>query len=863
MAFKKRSPVASVPDSPEKLFLELPRRRIPDVLPHQKEMMRAYASEAMNLSDVALQLPTGSGKTLVGLLIAEWRRRRNNERIVYLCPTRQLVNQVVEQAEVNYGLTIHGFTGKNQEYNPTAKVEYHNADRVAVTTYGSVFNIKPFFNNADVIILDDAHVAENYISGLWTLRVERENQEHHVLHQVLSSVIKPRVKPESFARLSGKWESSVDREWVDKIPTPELIEISDMIIDVLDEHTCNTSLHYPWSMLRDRLHACHMYLSSQDILIRPLIPPTWSHEPFCCPKQRIYMSATLGQGGDLERQTGRKNIARLPIPDGWDRQGVGRRFFIFPEMSLDTDEAIQLRHDLMQKAGRSLVLVPSNKDRASMIEDISGNLDFETFGAQDIENSKEQFISSSNAVAIVANRYDGIDFPGEECRLLFIEGLPKTMNSQERFLMARMGANILFNERIQVRVLQAIGRCTRSLVDYSAVVVSGGGLTNYLADGHRRKYLHPEIQAEIEFGITQSKETTLRDVIENFDTFLENGREWEEVNQDIIADRKDKNREIFPAMKDLSNVVNFEIKFQMRLWQGDYEAALQYSDRVLGGLSDPNLRGYRALWNYLAGCAAWLGSRDGLSSLDRKARTYFTEAKNAAQGIPWLVRLSRQHTAESLSDHSSDVLMEQIEMVETILDKLGTSHDRKFAKQERNILVGLSSEDHKHFENSHKLLGELLGFKSENVETDGAPDPWWIAGDLCFVFEDHANAQKTSALNVKKARQVSSHPQWIKENVEVNEHIDVIPVLVTPVHKVKKDAVPHLTNVALWPLDEFRVWARDAISIIRELRTTFVDVGDLAWRAEAARKFEDNDLAAQRLAKKLRCKMAADSLDVV
>jgi hypothetical protein len=40
-------------------------------------------------------LPTGSGKTLVGLLIGEWLRRKNKERVVFLCPTRQLVNQVI------------------------------------------------------------------------------------------------------------------------------------------------------------------------------------------------------------------------------------------------------------------------------------------------------------------------------------------------------------------------------------------------------------------------------------------------------------------------------------------------------------------------------------------------------------------------------------------------------------------------------------------------------------------------------------------------------------------------------------------------------------------------------------------------
>src|SRR5690606_30474163 len=130
-----------------------------------------------------------------------------------------------------------------------------------------------------------------------------------------------------------------------------------------------------------------------------------------------------------------------------------------------------------------------------------------------------------------------IDFAGHECRLLFIEGLPKAMNSQERFLMTRMGANTLYNERIQTRVVQAIGRCTRSLEDFSAVIVSGEELPDYLADIRRRDFFHPELQAEIEFGTFQSKDSSIEEMVENFEIFLENGKEWETANRSIVDDR--------------------------------------------------------------------------------------------------------------------------------------------------------------------------------------------------------------------------------------------------------------------------------------------------------------------------------------
>ena len=104
MAFKSAAADTIVGESPDRMLRDLTRRRIPDVLPHQAKVMRAYAQLLSELPDVALQLPTCSGKTLDGFLIAEWRRRKYRERAVYLCPTRQLVQQVVEQVQERYGL---------------------------------------------------------------------------------------------------------------------------------------------------------------------------------------------------------------------------------------------------------------------------------------------------------------------------------------------------------------------------------------------------------------------------------------------------------------------------------------------------------------------------------------------------------------------------------------------------------------------------------------------------------------------------------------------------------------------------------------------------------------------------------------
>ncbi|KMZ11166.1 putative coding region [Candidatus Burkholderia humilis] len=201
----------------------------------------------------------------------------------------------------------------------------------------------------------------------------------------------------------------------------------------------------------------------------------------------------------------------------------------------------------MRRAGRSVVLVPSDSRLTQSRKRLTRRLGFPCFALVTLNIQRRPSLVQIQAVAIVANRYDGVDFPGDDCRLLLIDGLPKAVNSQERFLMSRMGANVLYNERVQTRVIQAIGRCTRSLEDYSAVVVTGDALPEYLADINRRRYLHPELQAEIAFGVNQSTHTDIANLLENIDIFLENGPEWEIANRQIVDDRARLIQEPLPA----------------------------------------------------------------------------------------------------------------------------------------------------------------------------------------------------------------------------------------------------------------------------------------------------------------------------
>jgi hypothetical protein len=863
MAFKKLPTPASSHASAAQLFLDLPRRKYSGLLDHQGQMLRMYGEQALESPDVALQLPTGSGKTLVGLLIAEWRRRKFGERVVYLCPTRQLVNQVAEEGNTKYGLEIDAFTGPVNTFDPGAKGRYLSAGRVAVTVYSHLFNANPFFKGADVIILDDAHAAENYVGKMWTVLVDRFSKKHPGLFVSLAAALRPAMDPYFHARLTAGARSPSDYGWVDKISSPALLTVAGEIRAILDEHDADPEVLFPWRQLADNLPACHVYVSVNQILIRPLIPPTWTHEPFNGGKQRIYMSATLGIGGDLERLTGRRTIKRLPIPEGWDRQGIGRRFFVFPSMSLDEKQAAALRLQLMKEAGRSLVLVPTDQMERAVADEVDAELKFPTFSAADIEVTKSNFVSSPEAVAVVANRYDGIDFPGDDCRLLFIEGLPQAVNLQERFLMSRMGALALFNDRVQTRVLQAVGRCTRGLNDYSAVVVSGGELTDYLVDKRHRRHFHPELQAEIEFGVAQSTDMSMATIVENFRVFLRHDMEWEDANKDILTVRDKSVQEALPAMQELAASVKAEIRYQESMWQGDYQQAFDHAREVLTEVKSPELKGYRALWHYLAGSAAHLAAGPSSGGFAAAARDQFARARDAAKGLPWLVGLSQYESAPpSAGDSRNASVLRQIERVERQLAALGVTHGRGYAKREREVLEGLA--DPASFEQAQRMLGEMLGFTAGKIEDDASPDPWWMADDRVIVFEDHAGATSPNPLiDAKKARQAASHAAWIRMHVPEAKEARVLPVLVTPATKATKGAAPSLTEVAYWPLDEFRHWAHQAMGVLRAVRTSFTAEGDLDWRVKAAEQFEQAGIDAPGLFARLEQAKAATLMEIV
>lgn len=102
----------------------------------------ALAGYARHLGehDVAVELPTGYGKTLVALLAADLALERGHT-VGYLTGTNQLADQVLLQARDLPGLDTVKFSARH--YPPADLAAYHDAKAVGVMNYWTYFNTNP------------------------------------------------------------------------------------------------------------------------------------------------------------------------------------------------------------------------------------------------------------------------------------------------------------------------------------------------------------------------------------------------------------------------------------------------------------------------------------------------------------------------------------------------------------------------------------------------------------------------------------------------------------------------------------------------------------------------------------------------
>ena len=166
---------------------------------------------------------------------------------------------------------------------------------------------------------------------------------------------------------------------------------------------------YASEMIADALEHCLVYVSWNEILIRPLIPrrprstspsPMRSSASTC---QRRSARVASSSGHSVYRGS-----SVCPCRAGWDKHGSGRRFFLFPNAAHGPAEGDEFVTRAIERAGRALVIAPSYADlerfEATCLPDGIARV-----GAGQVEEDFAAFTREQRAALLLANRYDGID----------------------------------------------------------------------------------------------------------------------------------------------------------------------------------------------------------------------------------------------------------------------------------------------------------------------------------------------------------------------------------------------------------------------------------------------------------------------
>lgn len=805
--------------SPEELYLSgtLPRTTaaVDALWLHQGDVIRAYAESHQNTPDLALELPTGTGKTLPGLLIGEWVRRKAEGPVVYATPTKQLARQVAATAE-REGVPAALLVGSARGWDAADEASVEGGESIGITTYSSIFNSSPKLPEPRLLIFDDAHAGEQFVGNEYGISIRRYNDE--ITYLAVLAALKPFLSGLLVQRLEGQPDPGAHHQVRLIVPAVDQLALAKL-------DAALASLPHPHSfklaMIRSGLAACCVYLSYGGIQIRPMIPPTYENHVFARAKQRIYLSATLGSGGELERAFGRREIVRMPLPTKTPPRS-GRRLFVFPDLVKGGD-AVELTKQIISLTDKALVLSQETVANAEAAAKALAGDGIPVMGRDHLEqHGLESFANATTGVLGLANRYDGLDLPGTACRVVVLGGKPDAVGLQERFLSERAEANAALAERLRTRIVQGAGRCTRGPNDYAVVVVLGPDIMKYFSRPENLKALEPELQAEVEFGWQNSKGVEPNEVIENVEMFLEHGADWREQGEPAVAEfRQDAAKVEPPGTDALGKAAAMEVEAWQLAFGGDWIGASEKLQEAVPHVGPDATRGYRGLLLYLAGVWLHLGAQD--ETQRSRARQLVREAALAANRGTWLKEMPDLPGAEEAA-----LVPEDVVAVNQVVARLrGQLKPKKIKTALTETQEALAQDEATRYERGLASLGSFLGAEASKPKGQGRCDSAWVWGTAMWMtIEAKSEEHDDGLLPLKDVRQANTQLDQLAADRGMEHPPAGSPALIVS-DKLSVDpqhAPAANPNVYLAPTTVVREIASDAAAVWADLLTTAVGI---------------------------------------
>ena len=704
--------------------------------------------KARNNPDSVIKLNVGSGKTLVGLLILQSSLNENKGPALYVCPDKQLTQQVIVEAEA-LGIEV---TDDPRDSG------YLAGEKVCVVNVYKLFNGKSVFGVGSIrikigtLVVDDAHACVSTITEQFRVNLGNSHDAYKEILSLLSEDLKG-YNEAKFLDVNAS-----DPQAFIEVPFWSWHANASSILEILHKYREDEQLRFQYPLVKELLSECRCIIGGQYLEIEPYFPATDLIQSFRRAERRVYMTATLADDSlILTHFAAQKDALTKPIVPS-SSQSMGERMILMPQELNPDISASDIRELLKEVSLKEnvVVIVPSE----TAAQDWDAAADQLLIGdrvAQGIENLRNGHIG----LTILVNRYDGIDLPRSACRVLVLVDLPE-VSSYSDLLDSQVLSGTTANLRRQVeRIEQGMGRGVRSNEDYCAVLLLGAKLTSRLRSPEGQALLTPSTKAQLDLSRKIAKRLgtpSLDDIKGVLMQCLNRDPDWIKVSKKVLVGIKADDE----LRVDWAKVALKESFDLARANQ--YQDALVVLDKAIDSSHERHLK-------------AWLLSRkaafqhvldaDGAQKTLLAAHKIEPSVLKPMQGVTYkLLSPSTEQQAITLIRNHESRFIDATQM-------------RLFSDELCSDLVFKPNTSEK-FEAAINDLAFFLGISGQRPEKEyreGPDNLWGLPNGSFLVIECKNGIESDSGIIKKDAGQLGQSMSWFTKRYPAST---ASPVIIHP-----------------------------------------------------------------------------------
>lgn len=735
---------------PRDIFMALPGKDKKYEYPRdvQSDVWKKWFECRDNKNSI-IKMNTGSGKTTVGLLILKSCLNEGVGPAVYVVPDSYLVEQVCKEAQ-NLGIKT-STDEKDSNFIKGQSILIINIHKLV--NGKSVFGMRGI-NNVEIgsIIIDDAHACITTIKDQYTLQIPNGTEMYSKILQLFSESLKNQCA-NKFTELC----MTDSRDLFMLVPYWEWQEHQNEVYEIIRENLIDGEpLSFRLPLLKDHFQFCDCIVTNAKIEISIKSIPISKISSFEHATRRIFMTATLADDSVLSSELGvyPDDVPNVISPD--KANDIGDRLIIMPQVMNRNITNGEIKQQLLNFSNScNVVIIVPSKKRAEYWSDIS-NLELTI---ENLKDGVEKLKSGHVGIAVLINKYDGVDLPDEACSILVIDGLPPMNNVYDQFEKnANPKSSRLKCERIQ-KLEQGMGRGVRSNSDSCAVILMGRDIAEIVYANNGLNYFSKATKKQLEVSdllCNQIDTPNATNILSMCNYSIDKNEEWIAASKATLSSIEYDSKPHFN---------NYQVALRKAFdlaERSQYDKAIDTIEQEINDAENKELKGL--LLQYKAELQNFVNQEESQETL-LAANCYNRMLINPIKGIvpeKYAAKIAEQGRA----------------IYNYITENEFTTNG--FLIKVDGVLGDLcfNSVSSKKFEAAIKELGFILGLNSTRPEEEfgSGPDNLWQLDNQQFVVIECKNEATTEFIPKKDCNQLNGSINWL--NLQYHGINECYPIMI-------------------------------------------------------------------------------------